>query len=302
MKRDDEVVVDHFASDDEKAIGSYRTCIENGENERFDDGVKSRNAQSGRSVILDENDGDGFGGRKKYLYDKQSPVHSLSSPNSDNDFRCAEFSEDDSDSYDSKFKVTGYKSSFRTPRVSSKNRLNSEHQSGNQQRRRRVIQDDEESICIDETLEDTSYHEDDNKEILGTSMQDNCETFLSDRLKEIRLSSDPAKKSECSLRTVSSDVVAVEAKGAWTLGNDDYYTLSNKSLSQADFSCVEWPNYQITIDLYKKLYDHQKFGVQWLVSLYAKGTGGILGDDMGLGMLFCSSKDLFIREVDTVYL
>lgn len=295
MTRDNEVVVANFASDDEKATGSYRTCRENGEKER------SVNAQSGPSVILDANDGDDFGGRNKTLYDKHSPVNFLSSPNSENDFGGAEFSEDDSDCYNPQIKVTGDKYSFRTPRVSSKNRLYSEHQSGNQQRRRRVIQDDEESICIDETLDDTSYHKGGNKEISGTSIEEDYETFLTDRLKEVRLSSDSTKISGCSLKTVSFDVVAVEKNGAWTLGNDDYFTLSNNSLPLEDLSCVEWPNYQITIKLYKKLYDHQKFGVQWLVSLYAKGTGGILGDDMGLGMLFCSSKDLFIREVYTVY-
>lgn len=34
-------------------------------------------------------------------------------------------------------------------------------------------------------------------------------------------------------------------------------------------------------DLYEKLYTHQKAGVLWLWSLYQKGKGGILGDDMG---------------------
>jgi hypothetical protein len=94
-------------------------------------------------------------------------------------------------------------------------------------------------------------------------------------------------------------LVALEAKGAWKLENDDYYTLSSNCLSQANFYCVNWPNYQITINLYKKLYYHQKFGVQWLVSLYAKGTGGILGDDMGLGTLICLSK--YLLSIPSIY-
>lgn len=52
--------------------------------------------------------------------------------------------------------------------------------------------------------------------------------------------------------------------------------------------------------LYDKLYDYQKYGVEWLWSLHQKNSGGILADDMGLGKtvqviaflsgLFVSSK------------
>ena len=43
------------------------------------------------------------------------------------------------------------------------------------------------------------------------------------------------------------------------------------------------PEIVIPVQLYDKLYDHQKVGIQWMASLHAKGIGGILGDDMGLG-------------------
>lgn len=36
-------------------------------------------------------------------------------------------------------------------------------------------------------------------------------------------------------------------------------------------------------DIHQALYDYQKTGIQWLSELYARGTGGILGDEMGLG-------------------
>lgn len=32
-----------------------------------------------------------------------------------------------------------------------------------------------------------------------------------------------------------------------------------------------------------RMYEHQITGIKWLASLYGKGRGGILGDDMGLG-------------------
>ena len=41
--------------------------------------------------------------------------------------------------------------------------------------------------------------------------------------------------------------------------------------------------YKVPIELWSKLYDHQKIGVKWLWRLHKQGTGGILGDEMGLG-------------------
>jgi DNA excision repair protein ERCC-6 len=43
------------------------------------------------------------------------------------------------------------------------------------------------------------------------------------------------------------------------------------------------PSYRVPIELWSKLYDHQKIGVKWLMRLHNQGTGGILGDEMGLG-------------------
>ena len=34
---------------------------------------------------------------------------------------------------------------------------------------------------------------------------------------------------------------------------------------------------------FKKLYPHQRKGIEWLWSLHRRRSGGILGDDMGLG-------------------
>ena len=37
------------------------------------------------------------------------------------------------------------------------------------------------------------------------------------------------------------------------------------------------------LDVYDKLYAHQREGVKWLWDLHRQGTGGIIGDEMGLG-------------------
>ncbi len=37
--------------------------------------------------------------------------------------------------------------------------------------------------------------------------------------------------------------------------------------------------------LNNRMFPHQKDGVDWMVKLFESTTGGILGDDMGLGYL-----------------
>jgi hypothetical protein len=39
-----------------------------------------------------------------------------------------------------------------------------------------------------------------------------------------------------------------------------------------------WPKLRIPIELYNRLYNHQKAGVQWMASLHSNRIGGILGD------------------------
>ena len=46
---------------------------------------------------------------------------------------------------------------------------------------------------------------------------------------------------------------------------------------------VQWPNLRVPAALYRRLFPHQRVGVQWIGSLHTGGVGGILGDDMGLG-------------------
>jgi Superfamily II DNA/RNA helicases, SNF2 family len=70
---------------------------------------------------------------------------------------------------------------------------------------------------------------------------------------------------------------------AWKKNKYGCYELKGKCL---DAGNVNWPKLNIPKQLYDKLYDHQKIGVQFLASLHAKGIGGILGDDMGLGKTF----------------
>ena len=93
-----------------------------------------------------------------------------------------------------------------------------------------------------------------------------------------------SQSSSCS--TDSQDVQSLDGKdesgSAWRRNKHGVYVLKGKCLINGDFP---WPKIYIPAKLYDKLYDHQKIGVQWLASLYSKGIGGILGDDMGLGKL-----------------
>jgi SNF2 family DNA or RNA helicase len=82
----------------------------------------------------------------------------------------------------------------------------------------------------------------------------------------------------------SEDLQSLDEKdtseSAWRRNKYGTFILKGKCLIAGD---VQWPKINIPAQLYDKLYDHQKIGVQWLASLHMKGIGGILGDDMGLG-------------------
>ena len=76
-------------------------------------------------------------------------------------------------------------------------------------------------------------------------------------------------------------------ESAWTFDSErDEYFLKGGGENQ-------WPSVRLTCELFDKLYDHQKVGVQWIASLHKGKLGGILGDDMGLGeynpLLFVAS-------------
>lgn len=70
---------------------------------------------------------------------------------------------------------------------------------------------------------------------------------------------------------------------AWRKNKNGCYELKGKCSAAGN---LKWPKLDIPKQLYDKLYDHQKIGVQFLASLHAKGIGGILGDDMGLGKTY----------------
>uniref|UniRef100_A0A7S4JE07 Uncharacterized protein n=1 Tax=Odontella aurita TaxID=265563 RepID=A0A7S4JE07_9STRA len=72
---------------------------------------------------------------------------------------------------------------------------------------------------------------------------------------------------------------------AWTLDEtaEEYFLTGKVDAIKGE---VRWPELRVPRDLYDRLYDHQKVGVQWLASLHTDGIGGILGDDMGLGKTF----------------
>lgn len=81
---------------------------------------------------------------------------------------------------------------------------------------------------------------------------------------------------------VSSRNADEPTNSAWKHdGATDEYHLSGSGGSE---ECVQWPSLRVPAALYRRLFPHQRVGVQWMGSLHAGGVGGgILGDDMGLG-------------------
>lgn len=63
---------------------------------------------------------------------------------------------------------------------------------------------------------------------------------------------------------------------AWALDTESDVVFL--SADQYAIPNVSWPELRIPTELYKRLYSHQKAGVQWMASLYSNRIGGILGD------------------------
>lgn len=85
-----------------------------------------------------------------------------------------------------------------------------------------------------------------------------------------------------------SILLSFEGCGCWSLDNEtgDLY-LSSTTDSHTDPNKkkkAKWPKINLPLPLYKKLYQHQRIGVQWMASLHHNEIrGGLLADDMGLG-------------------
>jgi DNA excision repair protein ERCC-6-like len=72
---------------------------------------------------------------------------------------------------------------------------------------------------------------------------------------------------------------------AWTLSSTktEYYL---QGISSHVDNHSDWPKISIPADFFRTLYDFQHVAVEWMASLHAKGVGGILGDDMGMGKTY----------------
>jgi SNF2 family DNA or RNA helicase len=75
----------------------------------------------------------------------------------------------------------------------------------------------------------------------------------------------------------SSKKREVESDTAWSLDSsrDEYFLESSPKARMPDFF--------IPSNLYNELFDHQKTGVAWMAGLHSQRSGGLLGDDMGMG-------------------
>jgi SNF2 family DNA or RNA helicase len=99
-----------------------------------------------------------------------------------------------------------------------------------------------------------------------------------DRSSNGYLGSDDDDDDDDKKPSYRSEEPEVPTNFPWTLdrSSNEYY------LAKDGDDDVEWPDLRIPAKLFKKLYDYQRTGVQFLASLHCQGIGGILGDDMGM--------------------
>jgi SNF2 family DNA or RNA helicase len=82
-------------------------------------------------------------------------------------------------------------------------------------------------------------------------------------------------------RSVSSaEAETLELTPPWTRNKatDEIY------FDSANDGTPYWPNFRLPAEVFNKLYDYQVDGVRWMGGLHSNKIGGILGDDMGMGV------------------
>lgn len=81
----------------------------------------------------------------------------------------------------------------------------------------------------------------------------------------------------------NDDDSVITLEGCWTADDESDSHHNNGDLHLASSNdCIQWPRIRLPMALYKKLFPHQRVGVQWMASLHKNEIkGGILADDMG---------------------
>lgn len=110
-------------------------------------------------------------------------------------------------------------------------------------------------------------------------------------IESIASSCSNSKSNSSHSSTSSSVSKEIETKSNWEkikLNNAYLYTLPGTVLTPDSNGNqrrqeIHHPEIYLPSKLFRKLFEHQRIGVEWIASLHAKGIGGILGDDMGLG-------------------
>jgi SNF2 family DNA or RNA helicase len=71
-------------------------------------------------------------------------------------------------------------------------------------------------------------------------------------------------------------------------GSSEYVEVDNSEAANSNFGRGRrYENFYVPRASWEGTYDYQKGGVQWMWNLQAAETGGILGDEMGLGKVSC---------------
>jgi len=90
----------------------------------------------------------------------------------------------------------------------------------------------------------------------------------------------PKKKGTILLDTEDVQDLLIDARNKAVQGlQGDWATQSKHFANQNEvFSKLELP-----LEISERLFAHQRIGIDWMYHLHKNQSGGILGDDMGMG-------------------
>ena len=98
----------------------------------------------------------------------------------------------------------------------------------------------------------------------------------------VEFSNTADRRSSACSNDSGEDISGVEEENdldaPWNIDQqtDEYFFDASRD------STRKWPNFRLPGYLFRKLYDYQVTGVQWMGGLHHKNIGGVLGDDMGM--------------------
>jgi hypothetical protein len=113
---------------------------------------------------------------------------------------------------------------------------------------------------VPDNIETEALHEDE-----GSDSGESVDSF------EMEIPAPPTLEEEAKVG------IEKDSAFAWDRSTNEVYLSPEKTTNG-----TEWPDLRVPVGLFKRLYDYQKDGVQWMATLHLNRIGGCLGDDMGM--------------------